>query len=205
MRTAMRWVLGGLVAAVVVGVPTAYYRSSYNHARRLREVAPNKLYRSGELTASGFREAIYRYDIGTVINLQDEFPDPLLPESWNAKPSIRESEVCKSLNVQFVWIKGGNLEGDPRPAVIDDFLDILDDPVRYPPPYLIHCHAGRDRTGLMVGIYRMEYENRSKADAMRELKANGFATFAATDGNFYVEKFILKYDRTQRRKKTGTP
>lgn len=197
----MRWVLGLLVTAFVVGVPSAYYRSSYNHARRLREVAPNKLYRSGQLTAEGFREAIRRFNIGTVINLQEEADDPLLPESWQSKPTTRESELCQSMNVKFVSIQGGVLDGDRRPAVIDDFLDILEDPVHYPPPYLIHCHAGRDRTGLMVGIYRMEYDKRSKADAMRELKANGFATFAATEGNVYIERFILKYDRTQRRKK----
>ncbi len=205
MRTALRWILGLCVGVAVIGVPSAYYRSTYAHAKRLREVAPKKFYRCGQLTASGFRDAFRRYDIKTVINLKQEAKDPLLPEEWQAKPTIHESAVCQSSGVAYVTLDGGvldSLESDPngRPAVIDDFLAIVDHPEKYPPPYLIHCQAGRDRTGLMVAIYRMEYEHRSKADAVRELKANGFATFAATDGNVYIERFILQYEPGQRRK-----
>jgi len=193
------------VAVIVIGVPSAYYRSTYAHSKRLREVTPNKFYRCGQLHAAGFRDAFKRFKIGTVINLKQEAKDPLIPEDWQAKPSVYESEVCSSSNVKYVTLDGGvldSLDSDPngRPAVIDDFLAIIDQPEKYPPPYLIHCQAGRDRTGLMVAIYRMEYEHRSKADAIRELKANGFATFGATDGNVYVERFILQYEPGKRRK-----
>ncbi len=202
MRAWLRWGLGLAVFAAVAGVPFCYYRASYAHAKRLRVVTPGKFYRSGQLTAEGFRDAHQRYGFKTVINLQEEARDPLIPMTWRARPTVRESELCKALGVRYVALDGGVLDDpnqDPgsRPRVIDDFLEILDDPANY--PVLIHCKAGLHRTGLMTAIYRMEYECWPVDRAIRELRANGFGTFAATDGNEYIDRFVLKYERGVRR------
>ena len=73
-----------------------------------------------------------------------------------------------------------------------NILDVLDDPENY--PILIHCKAGLHRTGLLTAIYRMKMQGWSKAEAVRELKANGFGNFAATRDNVYLERLILNYD-----------
>lgn len=203
MRTWLRWGLGLAIVAAMVGVPSAYYRSTYAHAKRLRVVAPGKFYRCGQLTANGFRDAIRRYDIRTVINLQEEARDPLIPIAWQGKPAVRESEVCKALGVRYIALDGGVLDHPgqdtgSRPPVIDEFLALLDDPKNY--PILIHCKAGLHRTGLMTAVYRMEREGWSKAEAVRELLANGFGTFAATDDNIYVKRFILDFEPSACRK-----
>src|SRR5207302_8467604 len=75
-----RWILGLILAILVTAVPIVQYRWTYTHSKRLREVAPGKFYRSGEMTAPGFREAIADLGIRTIINLQDEYPDPGLSE-----------------------------------------------------------------------------------------------------------------------------
>jgi protein tyrosine phosphatase (PTP) superfamily phosphohydrolase (DUF442 family) len=196
MAVWLRWVCGAAVAAFVVGVPAAYYRASYAHAKRLRVVTDGKVYRCGQLTAEGFREAVRRYDIKTIVNLQEEARDPLIPERWQAKPSVRESEVCTELGVKYVALDGGVLDHpgqDPgsRPKVIDDFLALVKDPANQ--PVLFHCKAGLHRTGLIAAVYRMECEGRTKAEAVRELRANGFGTFAATDGNDYINRFIVDF------------
>lgn len=202
MRAGLRWVLGFLVVALVIGGPTAYYRANYAHAKRLREVAPGKAYRCGQLTASGFREAVRRFGIRTVVNLQEEARDPYLPDTWQTKSTFRESEVCEQLGVRYVSLDGGLLAepGPPglnRPKVIDEFLEILDDPANH--PVLFHCKAGLHRTGLLAAVYRIEYEDRPVADAVRELRANGFGTFAATDGNEYLVQYLQDYQRGRRR------
>ena len=206
--SAVRWTLGLIVAVAVLSVPLGYYRAGYVHAKRLRVVADGRLVRCGQLPAAGLAEAVQRCGIRCVVNIQeqDDARDPLLPAdwlaSWRGKETVRESEVCRRLGVRFVQIDGGVLD-DPgvppggRPQGVDDFLALCDDPANW--PVLLHCHAGRDRTGLLVGVYRMEYEERSKAEALRELRANGFATFAATDGNAYVDRHILKFEKGVRR------
>ena len=68
-------------------------------------MTPDRFYRCGQLTADGFREAFGRYGIRTVINLQDEDPDPLLPVSfYRDKPETLESVVCSQAGVRYVMI-----------------------------------------------------------------------------------------------------
>lgn len=208
MVVGVRWVLAVAVAIGVVGVPTAYYRAVYAHGKRLREIAPGKAYRCGQLTANGFRDAVRRYGIRTVVNLQEEARDPYLPEGWQKAAKLRESELCAELGVRYVSLDGGVIAdpGPPglnRPKVIDEFLAICDDPANH--PVLFHCKAGLHRTGLLTAIYRMEYEGWTVADAVRELRANGFGTYAATEGNVYLVQFVLDYQPGVRRTVKAAP
>jgi protein tyrosine/serine phosphatase len=41
-------------------------------------------------------------------------------------------------------------------------------------PILIHCHHGSDRTGLIVAMYRITFQNASKEDAINEMINGGF-------------------------------
>lgn len=197
MLTGMRWILGVLVALVALGLPLAYYRTVYENYRRFREVEPNKFYRSGQLTALGFSQMVKQYNIKTVINLQEENNDPYMPVVWSGPSKTQESELCRANGIQYYALVGSELVTDAeliagkRPVVIDHFLKILDDPKSY--PILLHCKAGLHRTGLLTAIYRMEFQNRSKMDAMQELRANGFGTFAACLSNDYLVQFIELY------------
>ena len=204
--TAARWLLAVLtVAAVGTGVLT-YYRAGYNHARRLREVSPGKLYRSGQMTAAGFAAAFDKYGIKTVVNLQEDVKDPLLPAGYLGTPADRESDVCARHGVKYVSLDGGVLDAPAdapggAPAVLAKFLEVVRDPANQ--PVLIHCQAGLHRTGLFTAVYRMEIDGRDKAAVVRELRGNGFGTYAATDANLYVKKYIRDYQ--PRRARGATP
>ena len=203
VRKALPWVLGTVLASVILGLPGLHYRYTYEQGKRLRVVTEGKFYRSGQLPASGFRNAESKYKIRTVINLQEEARDPLIPQRAFAKPSVRQSDVLAGLNVKSVSLDGGVLEDHPepggRPAVIDEFLEVIDG-IRdkhwnkgEPHAVLIHCKAGLHRTGLLTAIYRLEYENRTLPEVIEELKANGFGTYAATEANDYIKRFLLDY------------
>jgi tyrosine-protein phosphatase SIW14 len=203
-RQLLRWGLGLGVASVVLAPPIALYRAQYIHAKRFREVDPGKLYRSGQMTADGFRETVERFHIKTVVNLQHEEPDPMLADHWLGKGKIRESELCQQLGVNYKLLTpdllppGNTLEMEP-PAV-KDWLALLDDEKNY--PILLHCKAGLHRTGRLTAIYRMEYHRWSVGEALRELRANGYGFAMSSEADEYIIQFVQNY---KPRAKGGNP
>jgi tyrosine-protein phosphatase SIW14 len=195
MRNVLRWVLGVVVVVGVIAPPVVLYRAEYVRAKRLREVEPGRVYRSGQMTEAGFRDAIERYGIRTVVNLQHEQPDPMLIDRWMGKPTVRESELCEQLGVRYVLLTPDvlppNNKLDTQPPVVDDWLALLDDESNY--PILLHCNAGLHRTGRLTAIYRMEYHGWSEGEALRELRANGYGFVASSERDDFVVQFIQNY------------
>jgi protein tyrosine/serine phosphatase len=185
------------IAGLLTVVPFVHYRAVYAHAKRLREVTPGRFYRSGQLTAEGFTEFVRRHGIHTIINLQDEYPDPDVRLRFLGGGTVKESELCRRLGVRYVYLPPDLIPRRQvpahRPKAIDRFLALLDQESTY--PVLIHCKAGLHRTGVMTAVYRMEYEGWSPAEAHRELKANGFGEFVSTASNDYIKQYILTYRR----------
>jgi hypothetical protein len=190
-----RWILGLTLAVLLVFAPYQYYRYVLEHSKRLRPIEEGKVYRSGCLTANGFREALLRNHIKTVISFWDENPDPELSASRFNPSAIKESDLCRSLGVEYRYIFMELLPGQravkESPRAIAEFLKVMDDPDAY--PVLIHCKAGLHRTGVMAAIYRMEYDGWSKEDAIRELKSHGFGHFLANTTNDYIVQYVINY------------
>lgn len=192
-----RWRALGVViiVAALAGWSFFYFRASYNHSKRLRVVEAGKVYRCGQLTAEGLEDAVARFGIRTVLNLQDDVPDPDMWQTYLDRRTVKESEVCRRLGVRYAWIGPDlvhpTLADRQRPVAIDQFLELMDKETTY--PVLIHCKAGLHRTGLMSAIYRMEYQGWSHADAYRELKAHGFGEWAGTSANNYIDQYLIRY------------
>jgi hypothetical protein len=202
----LRWVfVAGLITIIGV-LPIAFYRAVYGHAKRLREVVPGQVYRSGQLTANGFADACRLHGIRTVVNLQDDFPDPDIYRSFLDRRTVKESELCHELGVRYVFI-GPDLifrkrVPAERPGAIEQFLALMDDPRTY--PVLIHCKAGLHRTGCMVAIYRMEYQGWSKRRAVAEMKEIGFGEWVCTSDNDYVMQYVLSYEPGMRQSQVSS-
>jgi hypothetical protein len=190
-------VLSAVVALLVVVWPIVEYRNVYAFNKRLREVEPGRLYRSGEMTADGFADAVARYKIRTIVNLQDDFPDPDVCRGFCSGGTIKESELCRQLGVRYVLIKPDLISRRrtpaARPEAVDEFLDLMDRDDVY--PVLIHCKAGLHRTGVMAAVYRMEYQNWTPDEAYAELQAHGFGAWVGTSANDYVNQYVLQYRR----------
>ena len=192
-----------LIGLLVTAAPFLYYRYGYTYAKRLRVVDAGLVYRSGCMTAPGFRAALATYQIRTVLNLQDEAPDPNLAAGYFTSHAIRESELCKEMKVNYAFICLDLIDkrklGPARPAAIEEFLALMDNPANY--PVLIHCRAGLHRTGCLVALYRMEYDHWSMAQALGELKANGFGEYASTKANDYISQYVVNYQPGIRKQK----
>jgi tyrosine-protein phosphatase SIW14 len=195
MVAGIRWGLVGLVLFIIGVVPVVFYRMVYNHSRRLREVVPGQVYRSGQLTAEGFTDTVQQLGLRTIINLQDDFPDPDIRASfWNSR-TIKESDLCRKLGVRYVLIEPDLVSKyqvpEKRPRAIEEFLRLMDDASNY--PVLIHCKAGLHRTGVLTAVYRMEYQHWSQMEAYEELRAHGFGDRFCTSANDYIKQYILTY------------
>jgi len=149
------------------------------------------------MTAAGFAEAAARLRLRTIVNVQDDVPDPDLDEHFWTTRTVKEHALCERLGVRYLTLAPDLISRtrvpDEHPAAIDDWLRILDDERNY--PLLIHCRAGLHRTGVLSAVYRMEYQGWSPAAAYRELKAIGFGEWVCTSANDYVHQYVLTYRR----------
>lgn len=177
-----------LLAALTFAVPIAYYRLQYKHSKRFRVVTPGRVYRSGQLTAAALAEAIRQHGIRTVINVQNELPNPDLG-------GIDEATWVQQLGAKYVFLDMDLIDRRrlpmERPAAIATFLQIMDDPANY--PVLIHCRAGLHRTGTLVALYRLEYEGVSIHEALSDLIDHGFSPRQATARNDYIQQYLLTH------------
>ncbi|WP_162136240.1 fused DSP-PTPase phosphatase/NAD kinase-like protein, partial [Zavarzinella formosa] len=119
--------------------------------RNFGVVKPGVLYRSGQVTAEEFGQALTDHRIRTVVTLR-----PVRGETPNS--DVREEEICLARGIRYVRISpripNGHAGESPLGPVAADFLQIMDDPANH--PVWVHCTAGRDRTGAMCAAYRME-------------------------------------------------
>jgi tyrosine-protein phosphatase SIW14 len=209
MKAPLRWALVIGMAALLTVAPFLYYRAGYTHGKRFHEVEPGVFYRSGQMTVAGFAEAIARHGIRTIINAQDEYPDPDVWFGYFDRSTIKESELCRQLGVQYVFLPPDliphRLIPEHRPPAIERFLAIMDDPARL--PVLVHCKAGLHRTGVLTAVFRMEYQGFTPREAITDLKANGFGEFVCSSANDYITQYILSYRPGERlgTKKGGSP
>jgi protein tyrosine/serine phosphatase len=124
------------------------------------EVKRGILYRSGQLTPSQLADAIRRYQLKTVINLQ--LPGPEM---------IEERALSRETGVDFVNLPMPG-DGLGEEAQFREILRIIDDPERR--PALVHCARGTCRTGASVAFYRFERDGWTLEDVAAELKRQSY-------------------------------
>jgi protein tyrosine/serine phosphatase len=120
---------------------------------RFQEVAPGIL-RGGQPKPEGFLY-LKKQGVKTIVNLRKEHD---------------ERAQVEALGFHYVY-----LPMDARDEVpwqkIRTFLETVTDPARQ--PVFIHCQRGADRTGFMVGLYRIEKQGWSAEKAYAEARDIG--------------------------------
>lgn len=118
----------------------------------------DKLYRSAQPTAIGMKNA-EKLGISTVISLRSKQKDEKLVYDTNLK-------------LIHVSMRAWN----PK---MEDAIFLMktlnpNNPVLAGKPVLVHCYHGADRTGWVVALYRITYENWNKEEAIEEMLEGGY-------------------------------
>jgi protein tyrosine/serine phosphatase len=155
----MRNVLSGLVPLAAF-VAAAWLISRDRQGRLVwdhwDEVKRGVLYRSGQLAPEQLTEAVRRYNIRSIINLQ-----------WPGEEMQAERTLAGRLGIDFVNLPMPG-DGLGEEWQFREILKILDDPDRQ--PALVHCARGTCRTGAAVAFYRFERDGWTPEDVAAELR-----------------------------------
>lgn len=105
---------------------------------------------------------------------------------WQKKIVNQEENDCRDLGLDFISIPL-NYSNPPRLGEVKKFLNVLDDSRTH--PVLVHCLHGKDRTGIMVAIYRMIEQNWSVEEAYKEMEECGFHKYRLRPFKWHLFKF----------------
>ena len=121
--------------------------------KNLHRVTP-QLYRSAQPDAAGMRE-LEKLGVRTVIDLRDLNDD-------------QDEARGTKLRLRRVKMDAWHIEDEDVVRVLAMLRRRKDG------PFLVHCHHGSDRTGVVCAMFRLVEQRWSREDAIRELKDGGF-------------------------------
>jgi len=118
----------------------------------------DSLYRSAQPTAIGMKNA-EKIGIGTIISLRSKQKD---------------EKLVKETNLQTIHVNMRAWNPKYEDAVL--LMRILNpnNPQLDRKPVLIHCYHGADRTGFIIALYRIVYENWTQVEAIEEMLDGGY-------------------------------
>ncbi|HLE00510.1 MAG TPA: tyrosine-protein phosphatase [Bdellovibrionota bacterium] len=130
------------------------------------------IYRGAVPGANGL-QALAKFGVKTIINLKTNFFGD------------DERPIAESLGMRYV-AKPMVPFLSPRDRDIAEILNILADRAQH--PVFVHCRHGQDRTGLVIGLYRVFVENWSATAAYDEMLRYGFHPELSELQDYFEEK-----------------
>jgi protein tyrosine/serine phosphatase len=131
------------------------------------------IFRGGQPTSDGFR-VLSRLGIKTVLDLRS-----------SAEQSAWEEKLIKSPSMRYVHVQFHG-EAIPTQEQIEKALSVLEDHTQA--PVFVHCHEGKDRTGMIIACYRISHDNWSNKKALEEARS-----WASRDLTPPMERSISQY------------
>ncbi len=145
----------GLVLALLSGMEGGF---AHADLQRFMEVAPG-VFRGDQPDRLSDYETLKQKGVRTLLNLRDDSTVDI------------ERKIAAQLSFNFESIPLSAMKY-PEDEKIDRAMEVITDPSLQ--PVYIHCQFGKDRTGLLVALYRVWVEGVSRSAAYREWRAMGF-------------------------------
>mgnify|MGYP001617255545 CR=1 FL=1 len=149
-----------------------YLKDPFYDIPNLRQVNP-QLYRGGEPKKLGW-DKLKSLGIKSIVNLEEKRPG-----------DSNEKRTAESLGIK-VYCLPLSLYSVPSEEQVLMFLGIVLTPDNQ--PVFIHCNNGRDRTGVMIAMYRVVVNGWTIKDAYGEATSLGYWPYYGEDAP--LKKFI---------------
>lgn len=154
---------------------------------RFLPVEPKICYRSGQPCQKDFPLLCKKYGIETIVVAKE-------------KVKQYELEFAKASGIEIFHI---HFKRDilrrrhkiPPHEILSDFLLFAENMRKQKRPFLIHCRQGKDRTGFLVALYRIEIQRWTPQNAWEEMRLYGHAVFMG--GNSYFKTWLEKRYNTK--------
>jgi tyrosine-protein phosphatase SIW14 len=189
----LKHVFAIFIVVLLVAGPLAYARHRHNWFRNFHVVRDGVLYRSGQITLDGLKQIVQDYQIKTVITLRDA------PSPGDPPPDLDEEEWCKSQEMNHVRLTPRAWEAAdgsvPAAKNVAVFIEVMKNPDNY--PVLIHCLAGKHRTGAYCAVFRMEHDKWTNQQAIDEMKLYGYEN---VQEHLDLLSYLESYEPTWRKK-----
>ena len=163
---------------VIVGA--SYYCFIQFALPHFHAVRKGTLYRSGQPKGVGLTW-VKHFGIRTLINLRK--PD--------SKGTLEEKVYAAENGLNFHNFSIGSSHEDIEKTV-RRFLAIVDDKSNW--PVLVHCSRGKERSGVLSAVFRMEYDRWTNEQALQETYRLGLEEGHMPIPENYIRNYKPRWD-----------
>lgn len=143
-----------LIAAVMMAGSAA----AWAEIPRFAVVTP-QIYRGGQPESAADYDALRALGVRTILNLRRD--DSVAAERGQAARLGMAFETAGIHPYEY-----------PTDGLMERALNVLRDPMAA--PVFVHCQLGKDRTGLVIGLYRVHEQDWDRREAYEEMKSFGY-------------------------------
>jgi len=179
MRITSRISSGALALALLVSVAAAQNAASFRELPNFRHV--NERLTAGAQPESGGIKKLAELGIKTIVNLRGE-----------DERTRSEEADAKALGLRYYSVPMPGLSR-PSDEQVARVMAILDSEENW--PVFVHCKRGADRTGTIIGCYRIAHEGWTADRALSEAKQYGMS---------WLERGMREYISDYHRRQIGT-
>lgn len=162
-----------LLSLVFLSAPARADNKADGTIDRLARVEDG-FYRGARPTNALQMATLKKYQIKTIINISED-----------EEAQTLENVLAKQEGIKVIYfpMNGWNT---PKDEQTREVLAMLNDPSLR--PIFVHCKHGRERTGVMIGLYRVFTNGWTAHEAYREMKQMGFRTYAWNFRKYFKRK-----------------